>query len=71
VTDGEQGDLSVAELDRLRAERRPQSKVQQPESIGDDPRLVMVTRRGPHGPICNVRALTPAEQAAALRKAGV
>jgi hypothetical protein len=72
VVDGEEGDLSVEELDRHRAERRPQnSKVQQPESIGDDPQLVMVTRRGQHGTICNVRPLTPDERAAELRKAGI
>jgi hypothetical protein len=69
-TDGEKGGLSVAELDRLRAKRCPQRPPQEkPERVGDDPRLVMVTRRAA-GTICNVRPLTPEEQARYLGSVG-
>jgi hypothetical protein len=62
ITDGEQGSLSVAELDRIRAKRCEAAARERLADGGGDCRLVHVSRR-PDGTICNVRALTPEEQA--------
>lgn len=61
VTDGEEGGLSVTELDALRAKRAARKAATAPLD-GDSARLVMVTRGGP-SKHSNVRALTPEEQA--------
>jgi hypothetical protein len=66
VLEGEEGGLSVAELDRIRAKRRAAAS-QQPAG-GGDAKLVYVSLR-PDGAVRDVRPLTAAEQAAVLRKA--
>lgn len=62
--DGEVGGLSVAELDRLRetrSGRSNESMAHVPEGLRSDGRLVRLVRN--RNRVCNVRPLSPAEQA--------